>query len=201
MPMKTIFLDCNDQLAPVWQRIIRADDPPIDVNMTPYKREELPLVLAGYDIVWFEEALPPDDLAGYIELTRTSPVPIATGEVLTRRQSFIPWLENKAVDIIQPDSTKNGGLSESRRIAWMAHDHNIQMVSHGWNTAIGLATDLHLTAALPVARYVEFLTPSPYMEGLISKPFRPDQDGYLHLPGGVGLGIELNRDALKEFAI
>lgn len=48
--MKTIFLDCNDQLAPVWKRIIRPDDPKIDVNMTPFAGDELPLVLAGYDI-------------------------------------------------------------------------------------------------------------------------------------------------------
>ena len=58
-------------------------------------------MLADYDITWFEEALPPDDLAGYIELTKVSPVPIATGEVLTRRQSFLPWLEQRAVDIIR----------------------------------------------------------------------------------------------------
>ena len=48
--MKSIFIDCNDQLGPIWQRVLRAGDPPIDVNMTPFKRDELPLVLAGYDI-------------------------------------------------------------------------------------------------------------------------------------------------------
>ena len=106
-------------------------------------------MLADYDIVWFEEALPPDDLEGYIELRRHSPVPIATGEVLTRRQTFRPLLERHAVDIIQPDCTKCGGLSESRRIAWMAYDHNILLVPHGWNTAVGLAADLHLAAAMP----------------------------------------------------
>ena len=95
-------------------------------------------MLADYDITWFEEPLPPDDLDGYIELTRDSPVPIAGGEVLTRRQSFLPWIERRAVDIIQPDCTKNGGLSESRRIAWAAHDHNVQFVPHGWNTVVGI---------------------------------------------------------------
>jgi D-3-phosphoglycerate dehydrogenase len=48
--MKTLFLDCNDQLAPVWQRVLRADDPPIDVNRKPLERSELPQVLKGYDI-------------------------------------------------------------------------------------------------------------------------------------------------------
>ncbi len=157
-------------------------------------------MLAAYDVAWFEEALPPDDLAGFVELRRHSPVPIATGEVLTRRQSFWPFLREHAVDIIQPDCTKCGGLTEAWRVGWMAHEHNIQFVPHGWNTALGLAADLHLTAALPVARYVEFLTPSPYVDRLVTTPFRPDAEGFLHLPAGPGLGVELDRAALAEFA-
>src|SRR5437763_4997912 len=134
-------------------------------------------MLAAFDVVWFEEALPPDDLEGFVELRRHAPVKIATGEVLTRRQSFRPFLERHAVDVIQPDCTKCGGLTEAWRIAWMAYEHNIQWVPHGWNTAVGLAADLHLTAALPVARYVEYLTPSPYLDELITEPFGPDADG------------------------
>jgi D-galactarolactone cycloisomerase len=158
-------------------------------------------MLAAYDVVWFEEALPPDDLAGFIELRRHSPVPITTGEVLTRRQSFWPYLQQHAVDIIQPDCTKCGGLTEAWRIGWMAYEHNIQLVPHGWNTAIGLAADLQLSAAMPVAKYVEFLTPSPYVDDLITVPFRPDADGFLTIPDVPGLGIELNRDALKRFGV
>ncbi|MBW3542083.1 MAG: mandelate racemase/muconate lactonizing enzyme family protein [Planctomycetes bacterium] len=156
-------------------------------------------MLADYDITWFEEPLPPDDLAGYIELTRQSPVPIAGGEVLTRRQSFMPWIEQRAVDIIQPDCTKNGGLSESRRIAWMAFDHNVQMVSHGWNTAVGLAADLQLAAAMPVARYVEYLTPTAYIEDLTVDPFRLGDDGCLQIPDRPGLGIELDPEKVERY--
>jgi L-alanine-DL-glutamate epimerase-like enolase superfamily enzyme len=157
-------------------------------------------MLANYDVTWFEEALPPDDLDGYIELTRVSPVPIAGGEVLTRRQSFLPWLSRNAVDIIQPDCTKNGGLSESRRIAWAAQDHNIQFVPHGWNTVVGLAADLQLTAAIPIARYVEYLTPSPYIEDLTPEPFRPDADGLLPIPERPGLGVEIDRERLQRYS-
>jgi D-galactarolactone cycloisomerase len=158
-------------------------------------------MLADYAVVWFEEALPPDDLEGFIELRRYAPLPITTGEVLTRRQSFRPYIERHAVDIIQPDCTKCGGLTEALRIGWMAYDHNVLLVPHGWNTAVGLAADLHLTAALPVARYVEFLTPSPYLDDLIVNRFRPDADGYLRVPTAPGLGIELNPDAMKRFGI
>ena len=156
-------------------------------------------MLADYDIVWFEEALPPDDIEGYIELTRQSPVPISTGEVLSRRQAFQPWLERRAVDIIQPDCTKNGGLSESRRIAWLAYDHNVVMVPHGWNTAVGLAADLQLSAAMPVARYVEYLTPCDYMDDLTVEPFVLDAEGFLLIPDRPGLGIQLDHDKLKKY--
>jgi D-galactarolactone cycloisomerase len=158
-------------------------------------------MLADYGIRWFEEALPPDDIEGYIELTKTSPVPIASGEVLTRRQSFIPWIERRAVDIIQPDCTKNGGLSESRKIGWYAFDHNVTMVSHGWNTAVGLAADLQLAAAMPIALYVEYLTPSDYMEHLTVEPFEIDAEGFLKIPTKPGLGIELDREKLKRFRV
>jgi L-alanine-DL-glutamate epimerase-like enolase superfamily enzyme len=157
-------------------------------------------MLADFDVVWFEEALPPDDVDGFARLTEHAPVPIATGEVLTRRQSFIPWIERRAVDVIQPDCTKVGGLSESRRIAWLAYDHNVSFVPHGWNTAVGLAADLHLVAALPVARYVEYLTPSPYIEEIVAAPFTLDDDGMLPIPTAPGLGLDLDWDGIGRFA-
>jgi L-alanine-DL-glutamate epimerase-like enolase superfamily enzyme len=157
-------------------------------------------MLANYQIGWFEEALPPDDIEGFIRLRNVSPIPITGGEVLTRRQSFQPWIERGALDIVQPDATKCGGLTEARRIAWMAYDHNIQFVSHGWNTAIGLAADLHLAAAIPVAKYVEYLTPAPYIDEIIACPFQLDAEGYLAIPETPGLGVELNREALRRFS-
>ena len=157
-------------------------------------------MLADYAITWFEEPLPPDDLEGYIELTRVSPIPISGGEVLTRRQSFMPWLQRRAVDIIQPDCTKNGGLSESRRIAWLAYDHNITVVPHGWNTAVGLAADLQFSAAIPVARYVEYLTPCAYIEDLVTTPFLIDDEGFLQIPTTPGLGVNIDLERLKRFA-
>ena len=68
------------------------------------------------------------------------------------------------------------------------------------STRIGLAADLQLAGAMPVARYVEFLTPSPYIDELITEPFRPDADGLLPILDRPGLGIELNREALKRLS-
>jgi len=157
-------------------------------------------MLYDYDITWFEEALRPDDIEGFITLREHSPVPISSCEVLTRRQSFIPWIERHAVDIVQPDSTKVGGLSEARRIAWMAYDHNVTMVSHGWNTVVGVYADLHLAAAMPDAKYVEFLTPSPYIDNLTVVPPKLDEEGYLAIPTAPGLGMELDRDKVRHYS-
>ena len=120
--------------------------------------------------------------------------------MLTRRQSFLPWIERGAFDIVQPDCTKVGGLSEARRIGWMAHDHNVLLVPHGWNTAVGLAADLHLVAALPVARWVEYLTPSPFIEEIITTPFALDAEGSCPSRPAPGLGIELDPQGVARYA-
>ena len=79
-------------------------------------------------------------------------------------------------------------------------DHNVEMVSHGWNTAIGLAADLQLAAAMPVARYVEYLTPCVYIEDLTTEPFVLDSDGCLEIPDRPGLGIEIDREKLAKYS-
>jgi L-alanine-DL-glutamate epimerase-like enolase superfamily enzyme len=155
-------------------------------------------MLHDYDVAWFEEALRPDDLEGYIRLTEQAPLPITAGEVLTRRQAFVPWIEGRAVDYIQPDVTKVGGLSEEHRIAWHAYDHSVLFVPHGWNTAVGLAADLHLVAAVPTARWVEYITPAPYIEDLVEEPFALDADGLLRIPEGPGLGVRWNPDGIER---
>jgi len=156
-------------------------------------------MLANYGVYWFEEPLSPDDLEGYARLTDLSPVKIAHGEVLTRRQSFASYFARRAMDIVQPDVSKVGGLSEMRRIAWMAEEHAIELVPHGWNTAIGVAADAHLVASLPSRSFVEFNVGNPLVEELISPPFRLDSEGCLPVPAGPGLGIELDRDRLRMF--
>jgi len=155
-------------------------------------------MLADYDVRWFEEPLRPDDLPGYVRLTEHAPLPITSCEVLTRRQSFMPWLEQRAVDYVQPDVTKVGGLTEELRIAQYAYDNAILFVPHGWNTAVGLAADLQLVAAVPTARWVEYLTPAPYIEDLVAAPFLLDDDGHLAIPDKPGLGVTWNPDGVKR---
>lgn len=155
-------------------------------------------MLAAYDVAWFEEALHPDALDDYVLLRRAAPLPIAGGEVLTRRQAFLPWLRAGAFDIVQPDVTKVGGISEERRIAYMAEEHGARFIPHGWNTAVGLAADLQLASAFAATDLVEYITGSPYVDDLPAAAWALDADGMLAIPAAPGLGVALDPEALRR---
>jgi L-alanine-DL-glutamate epimerase-like enolase superfamily enzyme len=139
-------------------------------------------------------------LEDHVALRRNAPLPISGGEVLTRRQSFEPYLRAGAFDIVQPDVTKVGGMSEERRIAWTAQENGVRMIPHGWNTAVGLAADLQLASALPGTDLVEYKTGSPYIDEVAAGGWSLDEDGMLPIPDAPGLGLELDPDALAKYA-
>jgi D-galactarolactone cycloisomerase len=103
------------------------------------------------------------------------------------------------MDIVQPDVAKVGGLSEMRRIAWLAQDFDIELVPHGWNTAIGLAADLQLVSTVPGRTFVEFNFGNKLIDELAGEPFRLDADGCLTIPSGPGFGISIDRERLQGF--
>ena len=156
-------------------------------------------MLQDHDVGWFEEALRPDAIDDFVELRRQSRVPIAGGEVLTRRQAFLPWFVRGALDIVQPDVTKVGGISEQRRIAWMADEFGVKYVGHGWNTALGVAADLQLATAMPLCDLVEFIGGSPYVDGITVEPFKLDAEGWLAIPDEPGLGVAIDRAKLARY--
>jgi D-galactarolactone cycloisomerase len=156
-------------------------------------------MLAEYDVDWFEEPLQPDALSDYVVLRQEAPVPIAGGEKFTRRQYFQLWLQAQAFDVVQPDVTKAGGISEVRRIALMAEENGIRCIPHGWNTAIGLAADLQLASALPGTDMIEYITGSPYVDELAVGGWVLDEDGMVVIPDAPGLGVTLDMEALGKY--
>ena len=156
-------------------------------------------MLANYNVAWFEEPLLPDALTDFVELRRRAPLPIAGGEVLTRRQSFQPWLQAGAFDIVQPDVTKVGGISEERRIGWMAQENGVRFIPHGWNTAVGLAADLQLASVFPTTDLVEYLDGSPFIDEIAAGGWKLDADGMLAISTTPGLGLKLDPDAVAKY--
>jgi L-alanine-DL-glutamate epimerase-like enolase superfamily enzyme len=94
--------------------------------------------------------------------------------------------------------TKCGGISDERRIAWMADECGVRFIPHGWNTALGLAADLQLASASPRTDLVEYLTGSPFIDDLAAGGWALDADGMLPIPCAPGLGVTLDMDVVER---
>jgi L-alanine-DL-glutamate epimerase-like enolase superfamily enzyme len=159
--------------------------------------------IAEHDIFFLETPLWVDDLAGYAELTRRSPVRIAQGEWLTTRFEFAALIDGGCVHVAQPDIGRVGGLTEARRVAEMAAAADLLVVPHAWKTGISVAVAGQLAMVTPHMPFFEFL-PAELCESRLRKELVVDElvyeNGRLGIPARPGIGVELNRDALEEFS-
>ncbi|MDQ3767652.1 MAG: mandelate racemase/muconate lactonizing enzyme family protein [Actinomycetota bacterium] len=157
-------------------------------------------MLDDYAVKWFEEPLLPDALDDYVALRRAASIYIAGGEVFTRRQPFEQWLAAGAFDIVQPDVTKAGGISEVLRISLSAQRCGTRMIPHGWNTAIGLAVDLQLSSAFANTDMIEYAIGSAYIDDIVVDAWQLDDEGFLPIPSSPGLGVRLDPDAVGRLS-
>jgi L-alanine-DL-glutamate epimerase-like enolase superfamily enzyme len=105
------------------------------------------------------------------------------------------------VDIIQPDISRCGGLTEAKKISVMAADNNILFVPHAFKTGILVAASIQLIASLPSVPFLEFsVTDSAIRKELLVKPF-VQKDGFVEVPSAPGLGIELNPEVIKKYGV
>ncbi len=160
-----------------------------------------------YNIAWFEEPVPPEDLAGYRELKAAQPIPVAGGEAEFTRFGFREILVTRAMDIIQPDICAAGGLSECKKIADMANAFGVRCNPHTWGTAIAIAASLQLLAVLPenppalnpVQPMLELdRTEHAIRDALMTSVLQPHQ-GMIQIPEAPGLGISIDRETVLSF--
>jgi L-alanine-DL-glutamate epimerase-like enolase superfamily enzyme len=158
---------------------------------------------AEYDVFFVETPLWADDLDGYAELARRSPIKIAAGEWLSTRHEFLDLMDRGSVHVAQPDVGRVGGLTEAKRVCDLAAERGRLIVPHGWKTGITVAATAHLAAVTPHMPFFEFV-PQEVAESALRRELVADElrlvDGRLQLPSKPGLGIELDRDALERFA-
>jgi D-galactarolactone cycloisomerase len=159
------------------------------------------------DIAWFEEPVPPEDLDGYRDVRAALDMPIAGGEAEFTRWGFRALLVDRAVDILQPDVCAAGGISECKKIADMASAFGLRVNPHVWGTGVGLAASLQLIATLPhnppglypLEPLLEFdCSEHPIRMAVLQAPI-VQRDGWVEIPHGPGLGIEIDRAALDRF--
>lgn len=152
---------------------------------------------------FIEEPVPADQLADLAMIRRERLLPVAGGENVYGREGFRDVLASGALDILQPDVTKVGGLSEARAVCDMALAWDLPFAPHMFGTAVGLAASLHLLAAVPGGRIMEVdSTINPFMTELLIDPFFSFEQGYFILSKEKpGLGFEINHDAVSEYAV
>jgi D-galactarolactone cycloisomerase len=165
-------------------------------------------MIEPHDIGWFEEPVPPEDLAGYRAVKAALSIPIAGGECEFTRFGFRDLLVSRAVDIVQPDTCAAGGLSECKKIADMSEAFGVRYNPHVWGTGIAIAASLQLLAVLPshtpaslapLEPLLEFdRTEHPIRQAILTQPIE-HAGGTVRVPDGPGLGIEIDRAALERF--
>ncbi len=151
-------------------------------------------VLEDLDYLWFEEPLAPQAFDDFVRLTQLANVAIAGGEDFVLVKDFEHLSNLKAVNILQPDCTTVGGLTQMQAIRNAASQNNLHLIPHGWNTAVGLAADLQFQATVSGDKYcmVEYWPHRIITDLLKHNPFSLDNEGRITVPTGAGLGIALN---------
>ncbi|MBC7236045.1 MAG: mandelate racemase/muconate lactonizing enzyme family protein, partial [Chloroflexi bacterium] len=148
--------------------------------------------LEPYDLYFFEEPVPPDNVAAFKRLAEANlNVNLATGERLFTKWGYTELIENQYVDIIQPDVCHDGGILETRKIAAMAEAYYIRVAPHNPNGPVATAASLQLGACLPNFCILEYAQNQPWRDQILQEPLQI-VDGSVALPEKPGLGIELN---------
>jgi D-galactarolactone cycloisomerase len=163
--------------------------------------------IAKNDLLWFEEPISPDDIEGHLEIRRALDIRISGAEQFRGRWAFRRMIQERVLDIIQPDVCVCGGFTEFRKIAAMASANHVRVIPHMFGTSIRLAATLHLLAALPDSPRA--LEPFPTLleydmsenalrTELAREPIR-HADGIVTVPQAPGLGIEIDREVLRRY--
>jgi len=157
--------------------------------------------LEQLNIYWLEEPLPAEDYIGYKRLTESTTMRIATGEEESGRLAFARLIKETHIDIVQPDMSRCGGLTEAKKIAMMTADANILCVPHAFKTGVLVAASIQFIASVPHAPFLEFsVTESAIRKELLLNPF-VQKDGFVAVPQAPGLGIELNPEIIRKYGV
>ncbi|AKU09171.1 mandelate racemase/muconate lactonizing enzyme family protein [Haloferax gibbonsii] len=180
----------------------------INGNYRPRQAIRTAKAIEEFDITWMEEPVPPENLSGYREVKRGADVPLAAGEAHYGRFEFKRLVDDRTVDVVQPNLGRCGGLSEASRIADLASTENVAVRPHIWNSAVGLAAAVQFAASVsdyphtrhvPDPMMVEFdRSENPLRDEILQTPFDPT-GGEVDVPQAPGLGVEIDEDAVERY--
>lgn len=161
---------------------------------------ELLTVVEEADVLLLEAPLPAELSSSYARLASETRIPIAC-DLFGPRWDWLDLLTRSAISVVQPDVSRAGGLTESRRIAYLAEAFGVECMPHmSLSSVIHQSASAHFAASLPQLRLMEFWTGSSALSnGTVASELEID-DGFLVLPKGSGLGVEIDEAALLGYA-
>jgi D-galactarolactone cycloisomerase len=177
----------------------------VDAN-TGYSLADVQTVMPAMEdlgVLWLEEPFAPHDWRSYRKAAETGRVPLAAGENHFTRFEFNRVIEEGAVQIVQPDLSKAGGITEVMRIAAMASAEKLQIHPHTLASGLNMASSIHMLCSIDNGGYFEadVAKENLFRDELTNRPDLLDQDGCVRPPEGPGLGIEVDEDFLRAHPI
>jgi galactonate dehydratase len=152
-----------------------------------------------YDVLFLEEVAVPGNIEVFKRLKEQIGIPLALGERDRTIWEFIPYLQERCIDILQPDVSHSGGISQMLKIAALAEAHHVPLAPHCTNSLLGLSASLHAIAGVPL-----FLIHEAYPDltprGTVRMEWKADKEGYVALPPGPGLGVEVDEAGMQRVA-
>ncbi|HEY3376956.1 MAG TPA: galactonate dehydratase [Armatimonadota bacterium] len=187
------------------QAVVEAVGSDIDILIEGHGRFSIPTavrighMLEEFDILWFEEPIPPDNLAGLAEVKQRVRVPIAAGERLYSRYDYREFFRLGCADYVQPDVSHAGGIAEVRKIGAMAECHHLPCCPHNPSGPVANAATLQLAACMPNFAFLETMsTDVPYRKELSTETITII-DGEMVIPDAPGLGLDINEEAIARY--
>jgi L-alanine-DL-glutamate epimerase-like enolase superfamily enzyme len=166
----------------------------VDANQgfTVHYAIEMGKRLDDYNLYWYEEPVPANDLEGSARVAEAVNTPLASGETVYVRDGILQMLQHRAADILMPDLARMGGITEWRKAAILADSFHVPVSPH-----IYTEFTAHAAAASPNVTICEYM---PWFDELMVNPFKVE-DGYLILPEEPGLGLTLDRKTVEKYAV
>ena len=184
------------------EAVRRAVGPDVDLMVdnhgrsTPAAALEMARALAPYNLLFFEEPTPPDNLAALEKVADAKvPIRLAAGERLFTKWEFRQILERQLVDVIQPDICHDGGILETRLIAAMAETYYVTLAPHNPNGPVATAASVQLAATTPNFLLLETVANEPH-RSQVQRTGPVIEDGHIALPTAPGLGVELDDEVI-----
>ena len=163
---------------------------------------QLAAALKPSELLFIEEPAVPGNIEVFKRLKAVINIPLATGERDRTIWGMIPYLQERCIDILQPDCCHTGGITQMKKIATLAEAYHVPLAPHCTASFLGIAASLHVAASIPLFLIHEFYPDNAGFNppGVLRMPFELDRDGYIGLPPGPGLGVEVDERRLAEMA-